>query len=342
MTEKLDIGLKNTQNKEDVEKVKEKNAKIERLDLSVEDKNKLDAIIKGIDEFKQGPAEQMAQAFLGIKEAFKFSEERVNIIKNEIIGGFAERQLEKLNLSAEQKDEILKIIMGEEEKEEEKEETEETEKRPEQELLLKAYEQLIKQKEYFLKILNGLKFDKKAVNDIFFFSDSVKEILKILGTDEKEKGFISIRAANLIVGYFNKRDEMAQELELVDDKKFIDDFERHRDEIIKLEKTWSDFSQTLVGTVNWLTEFDLLFSYFEESNPEFVEKVSEKIEPLLKHFGFEQIYPKKGEEYNPREHLVDGEIAESGVKRGQVVRVVRQGLKKGGEVIQKARVIIAK
>lgn len=326
-----------------IDKLEEKDAKIEALNLPAEDKNKLDVIIRGIDEFKEGPAEQMAQTFFGIKETFKFSKERVNIIKNEMVGAFAEGQLEKLNFSKEQNDEILKIIMGEEEREEVKEgaeEAEKTEESSEQELFYKAYEQLIRQKEYFLESLDGLKFDDKIVNDIMFFNGGVKEILKILGTDEKEKSFFLTKIADFIRTLLNRKNELIQELEAVDDKKFIDDFERYRNEIIRFVKTWNDFSSTSTF-VNYLPEFDLLFSFLKEDNTKITQEVLEKLEPLLKHFGYKQIYPKKGEEYNPREHEVVGEES-SVVKRGQVARVVRRGLKKGDEVIQKARVVIGK
>ena len=326
------------------EKTEEKDAKIKRLGLSLEDKNKLDTIMKGIDEFERGPAEQMAQTFLGIKEVFKFSEERVKVIKNEMVHGFAEGQLEKLNFSVEQKIEILKIITDEEEMKEEmkKEENkiEELEKSPKQEFLLKAYEQLLGQKKYFLEILNGLKFDEKAVNDIIFFSDSVKEIFKILETDEKEKVFISINAADSIKVILKLKEEIIQNIETADDETFVNNFDRDMDLIMTLKEVWN--SEVSKPRVDWLSEFNLLFSYFKEDNPEFIEKISEKLKTLLDHFGFEQICPVKKEEYNPREHLVDGEIKDSDVKRGQVVRVVRMGLKKGSEVIQKAKVVIGK
>lgn len=345
MTEKLDIGLKNTQNKEDVEKDKKRDAKIEHLNLSPEDKNKLDAVVRGIDAFERGPAEQMTQAFLGIKEAFKFSEERVKIIKREVVGGFTERQLEKLDFPAEQKDEILKIIMGEKE-EEVKEAAKEREKIPSQKLFEKSYEQLIKQKVYFLEILDRLEFDKKKRDDMAFFHNTAEEIFKILGIDKKEGiRFPSTEIDNIIIDYFSKKVELMQELRVADDKKFIDDFERYRDEITKFVKGWNDFSQTLLRTgINRLSEFNFLFSFFEreKKTPEFTEKASEKLVSLLAHFGFRQIYPKKGEEYDPRYHLADDEIVEVGLRRGQVAKVMRIGLIKGTEVVQKARVIVGK
>lgn len=316
--------------------------RINKLNLTPENRKKLDGVIAKVDKYKL-EAEAMKNQFLEIEETFKFLDEDAEVISFAMIYAFARKMCIKEGLT-ENLEELVEILAGREIFSFAEEKIEGAEKAPNQEMLEKAHNELLEQKEYFLETLDEL--NDKIINSVIpftekllFFGVNVKEILDILRAEED--GFYSIKTLNSLNNCLKYKDDLINKIKSVSDDEFINNFKNYRNLIMSFKESVINFLFT-IKEPDWLPEISLLFALEDAKRKEgFTEDLSEKIKPLLEHFGYEQIYPKKGEEYDPRAHKPEGEEI-SIVKRGQVVRVVRRGLKKGDKVLIMAKVILAK
>lgn len=314
-----------------------KEEKIKHLGLSHENTEKFDEVQKEADKYKEG-SKEISKSFFNIK-GFSFDEEGANVIAREMTRAFVRGRLEAGGFPKDKTEKAVDIIMDRKElKNQEQEKIGEN-----QEMLEKAYEQLIKQKERFIQTLEKLEFSGKQAEDLLFMKNKIEDIEVILEIDLKT-GSIGMPIIDKTEGILKKRDDLIDVLKKIDDKSFINNFEDFEKEVNQFKKIASLFFSDLKNNFNILNEIMLILRIEEESlknNPEVSEKVSKEIAQLLDHFGYRQIYPVKDEEYDIRAHEVVGEEI-SEFKRGKIVKVVKRGLKRGDTIIFKAKVIIAK
>lgn len=161
--------------------------------------------------------------------------------------------------------------------------------------------------------------------------DSFREILSELSLETKEN-MPPTQDAETINEEIEKLKEAVNGLELVSLISKESDLKGQLTTIqAKIDSLISPWDSTLTNLVKQLGD--------QEKS---LEQKPTKLEKFAQERGLELIWPKQGDKFSTEYHRISGEQEDSQVGRGQVIRFVTPGLRRGTEVIVKAEILLAK
>ena len=161
--------------------------------------------------------------------------------------------------------------------------------------------------------------------------DSFREILSELSLETKEN-MPPTQDAETINEEIKKLKEAVNGLELVSLISKESDLKGQLTTIqAKIDSLSSPWDSTLTNLVKQLGD--------QEKS---LEQKPTKLEKFAQERGLELIWPKQGDKFSTEYHRISGEQEDSQVGRGQVIRFVTPGLRRGTEVIVKAEILLAK
>ena len=171
----------------------------------------------------------------------------------------------------------------------------------------------------------------KKYSGIIKTRDSFREILSELSLETKEN-MPSTQDAETINEEIEKLKEAVNGLELVSLISKESDLKGQLTTIqAKIDSLSSPWDSTLTNLLKQLGD--------QEKS---LEQKPTKLEKFAQERGLELIWPKQGDKFSTEYHRISGEQEDSQVGRGQVIRFVTPGLRRGTEVIVKAEILLAK
>ena len=177
------------------------------------------------------------------------------------------------------------------------------------------------------------KWNKKYL-DITSNRDRFREMLNELPleAEEAEKSMPATQDAETINKDLEKLKEEVNGLELLSltsrELELRDQLATIQEKIDSLSSPWDS---ALIGLIKQL-----------DSKEKALEQKPAKLEKFAQERGLELIWPEQGDKYSPEDHQISDEREDSQVSRGQVIRPVTPGLRRGTEVIVKAEILLAK
>jgi DNA repair exonuclease SbcCD ATPase subunit len=161
--------------------------------------------------------------------------------------------------------------------------------------------------------------------------DRFREMLSELPL-EPEKSMPSIQYAETIDEDIKKIKEAVNKLDFVS---FISEGSALKDQCTtiqaKVDSCSSPWDSALTDLIKQL-----------DGKEKSLEQKPAKLERFAQERDFELIWPEQGDKYSPEDHQISDEREDSQVGRGQVIRFVTPGLRRGTEVIVKAGILLAK
>ena len=161
--------------------------------------------------------------------------------------------------------------------------------------------------------------------------DRFREMLDELPL-EPEKSMPSIQYAETIDEDIKKIKEAVNKLDFVS---FISEGSALKDQWTtiqaKIDSCSSPWDSALIGLIKRL-----------DGKEKSLEQKPAKLERFAQERDFELIWPEQGDKYSPEDHQISDEREDPQVDRGQVIRFVTPGLRRGTEVIVKAGILLAK